>query len=196
MPTPRVKPASWAIVFGTVMVVLAFFDVIWGLATVALGEHLQVLAGALDERKLGMAFGRVVHFMTFGMLTLSGAETGEHAKDLLAMLPRPGYLVEVGWVRVGLSAIAVCVGFMLAKGLRSAPSLVLAWVVIALAWSAWSTARTLGLTTEGMGDPMKGESLPMFAVELGVHFVWPLLLGARCGLWIVSTRLGKGAMGP
>jgi len=184
----RSRPGTWAVVLGTIMVVMASFDAIWGLANVALGEQLQHLAGQLDQRKLGMAFGRIVHFMTFGFFTLSGSETGEHARGLLAMLPRPDYLVQVGWIRVCLSIVSIILGLLLAKRVWWSPRGVLVWAVVLLLWSIWSTQRTWGIMTESLGDPMQGESLQMFAADWGIHFVWPILLGIRCVMWMQSCR--------
>ncbi|MDP6479783.1 MAG: hypothetical protein QGI75_07035 [Phycisphaerales bacterium] len=175
---------TWAVVLGTIMVVLACFDTAWGLATVALGEQLQVIAGELDDNRIGMALGRVVHFVTFGVLTVSGVETGEHAKELLAMLPRPGYLVEVGWVRVGLSVAAVLSGVLLTCRMPFTLTLVFAWSLVSLGWTVWSTVRTWSVTVNHLGDPTRGESIPMFAIELVIHFVWPIVLAWRCGLAI------------
>jgi hypothetical protein len=188
MPSKRLRPGTWAVVLGTIMVVLAIFDAMWGLASVVLGEQLQVLAGQLDQRKLGMAFGRIVHFITFGFFTLSGSETGEHARHLLAMLPGPGYLVHVGWIRVSLSIVGAILGLLLAKRVWWSPGGTLVWVVVAILWSMWSTQQTWHMTAESLGDPMQGESLPMFTVEMGVHFVWPIVLGIRCVMWMQSCR--------
>ncbi len=189
MRSAKPRPlGTWAVVLGTLMVALAFFDAAWGLATVALGEQLQLIAGDLHENSLGMAVGRIVHFVTFGVLTVSGVETGEHAKALLEMLPRPNYLVEVGWVRVGMSAAAAAFGVALARRLRWSLWLVVAWSGVSLFWTIWSTVRTWSVTVDSLGDPTQGESLPMFAAELSVHFVWPLLLGLRCGLALVKPR--------
>ncbi len=181
-PGKRKPLGTWAVVLGTIMVAIACFDAAWGLATVALGEHLQIIAGELDGNRLGIAVGRVVHFVTFGVLTVSGVETAEHAKALLEMLPRSNYLVEVGWVRVGGSSAAVLLGLALAFRLARAVSLVLVWAVLALAWSLWSTIKTWSVTVDHLGDPMLGESLPMFAIELAIHFVWPIVLAWRTGL--------------
>lgn len=166
------------------MIVLGCFDAAWGLGTVALGEQLQIIAGQLDDNRIGMALGRVVHFVTFGVLTVSGVETGEHAKELLAMLPRPGYLVEVGWVRVGLSAAAVISGVLLSCRQPLAIRLVFVWSLIALAWTVWSTVRTWSLTVNHLGDSDNGENIPMFAIEIAIHFVWPIVLAWRCGMAI------------
>lgn len=184
----RGRPQTWAVVFGTIMIVLAIFDALWGLANVALGEQLQFLAGQLDQRKFGMAFGRIVHFFTFGFFTLSGSETGEHARNLLAMLPGPSYLVYVGWIRVLLSIAGVFLGLLLAKRVWWSPRGVLVWVLITLSWSIWSTQRMWGMMSESLGDPMQGEGLPMFAIEWGVHFVWPIVLAIRCLMWMHSVR--------
>ena len=179
---------TWAVVLGTIMIVLACFDTAWGLATVALGEQLQIIAGELDRNRLGMALGNFVHFVTFGVLTVSGVETGEHARELLAMLPRPGYLVEVGWVRVGLSVVAAVAGLLLASRIPLSVKLVFGWAIVSLSWTVWSTIRTWSVTVDHLGDPTRGESVPMFAVEMSIHFVWPILLAWRCGLEWWSRR--------
>lgn len=188
MPIRRERPRTWAVVLGTIMIVLAIFDGLWGLANVALGEQLQFLAGQLDQRKFGMAFGRIVHFLTFGFFTLSGSETGEHARDLLAMLPRPGYLVYVGWIRVGLSIVSIILGILLAKRVWWSPRWILVWVVVLLVWSIWSTQQTWDMMSESLGTPMQGENLPMFTIEWGIHFVWPIVLAIRCVMWMYSVR--------
>ncbi|MCH2140509.1 MAG: hypothetical protein MK100_05685 [Phycisphaerales bacterium] len=170
------------------MAVTACFDAAWGLATVALGEHLQIIAGELDRNRLGMAVGRIVHFVTFGVLNVSGVETGEHAKTLLGMLPRPNYLVEVGWTRVAFSSVGFVLGLVLAFRIPRAVLLVCSWSILALAWSIWSTSRTWAVTVDHLGDPSRGESLPMFIIELGIHFLWPLGLVIGCGLHLMISR--------
>ncbi|MDP7070877.1 MAG: hypothetical protein QF561_05970 [Phycisphaerales bacterium] len=189
-PRGRRSLGTWAVVLGTIMVAIACFDAAWGLATVALGEHLQIIAGDLDDSRLGIAVGRTVHFVTFGVLTVSGVETAEHAKSLLDMLPRPNYLVEVGWIRFGYSLCGVLLGLVMAFRLRVAVPLVLCWSVLALAWSVWSTVRTWSLTVDHLGDPMNGGSLPMFTTELAIHFVWPMVLAWRTSLHLIRRSRG------
>ncbi|MDP7029709.1 MAG: hypothetical protein QF733_05755 [Phycisphaerales bacterium] len=178
---------TWPVVLGTLMVALASFDAAWGLATVALGEQLQLIAGDLQDNSLGMTLGRIVNFVTFGVLTVSGVETGEHAAALLKMLPRPNYLVEVGWVRVGMSIAAATFGVLLARRIRWSLWPVAVWAVVSLVWTVWSTLHTWSFTVDSLGDPTQGESLPMFSAELAVHFIWPLLLLWRCGLTLLRT---------
>ena len=176
-PGKRKPLGTWAVVLGTIMVAIACFDAAWGLATVALGEHLQIIAGELDGNRLGIAVGRVVHFVTFGVLTVSGVETAEHAGALLAMLPRPDYLVIVGWIRFGISVAACISGVLLTWRWRCAAWASLIWAVGSVCWTAWVTIQTWGVMTDGVGDPWHGDSLPYFILEVTVHFGWPLVLG-------------------
>ena len=45
MDQPARGLGTWASIFGTARIASSCFDVAWGLATVALGEHLQIIAG-------------------------------------------------------------------------------------------------------------------------------------------------------
>ena len=94
-PSPHRRPiGNWALVVGTLMAVTACFDAAWGLATVALGEHLQIIAGELDRNRLGMAVGRIVHFVTFGVLGL-----------LSAMISRDGSSTCRRWIVIGVNVV-------------------------------------------------------------------------------------------
>ena len=170
------------------MIAIACFDAAWGLATVALGEQLQIIAGHLEHNQLAMSLGRLVNFATFGLLNVSGVETGEHARALLEMLPRPGYLVEVGWIRVAFSAFAAVLGLLLTYRKPIGVKLSLCWCVLALIWTIWSTIHMWDLTMDTFGDSTSGGSIPMFSIEVTLHFVWPLVLGLRCGLELIARR--------
>ena len=192
MDQPARGLGTWASIFGTAMIAISCFDVAWGLATVALGEQLQIIAGHLENNQLAMSLGRLVHFATFGVLNVSGVETGEHAQSLLEMLPRPGYLVEIGWIRVGFSACSAVLGLLLTYRRPIGIKLTLGWCVLALIWTVWSTIRTWDMTIDTFGDSTSGGSIPMLSIEVTLHFVWPLVLGWRCGLELIARRrLGK-----
>jgi hypothetical protein len=186
MERPDRKLGTWAVIFGTLMIAIACFDAAWGLATVALGEQLLIIAGQLENHHLAMSLGRLVHFVTFGVFNVSGVETGEHARSLLNRLPRPGYIVEVGWIRFCLSSCGVILGLILAYRSPRSIQLVLVWCIVSLGWTVWATIQTWALTMDTLGDSTSGGSIPMFSIELALHFLWPVVLGSRCGLEFIS----------
>ncbi len=159
------------------MAVVAIFDAVWGLTTAAVGTELQEIASELQSNRLGIALGGVVRGLTFGVFNLRGVETAEHAGALLAMLPRPDYLVIVGWIRFGISVAACISGVLLTWRWRCAAWASLIWAVGSVCWTAWVTIQTWGVMTDGVGDPWHGDSLPYFILEVTVHFGWPLVLG-------------------
>jgi hypothetical protein len=178
-------------IFGTIMVLVAVFDVAWGLTTVAIGSQLQLVAEQLDDNKIGMALGGFVHSLTLGVFSLSGVETGAHARELLATLARPAYLAEVGWTRVGLSLIGCVFGVLLVTRVRGAMVCSLVWAVVILIWTIWVTIRIWAVATNALGDPMQGEGLPMFVVEMVLHFLWPATLATRLTV-AISRREAAG----
>ncbi|HCA38636.1 MAG: hypothetical protein QF438_07750 [Phycisphaerales bacterium] len=166
-------------IFGTTMVLVAIFDACWGLIIIAVGEQVQTVAQHLSDNEFNMMVGSVVHSVTLGIFSLSGVETGEHARDLLAMLPRPDYLVEVGWSRVVFSATAFLLGIMLVARVRGAMVGALVWAIVVLLWASWVMYRIWPVTSGGFGDLIQGEGVPMSAVELTLHFLWPIVLASR-----------------
>ncbi len=176
MTKSRRLSGDCVVVLGMIMAVVGIIDVVWGLGTAALGEELLLIAGELESNQFQMMAGGFVRMITLGVFNLSGVETGEHARQLLAMLPRPDYLVEVGWIRAGFAMFAILLGTLLAARRRWVLIPVMLWASIGTGWSVWVTWRSWGVLTDGIGDPWQGESLPLFIFELVVHFVWPVVL--------------------
>ena len=183
----RRVPGDGVVVLGSMLAVIAIFDATWGLTTVVVGRELMAIANALDANKIQMVVGGFVRLFTLGLFNLSGVETGQHAKDLLATLPRADYLVVVGWVRTALSLTALLLGVALATRRRWALWPTVLWATIAFCWSLWVTWHIWEVLTDGIGDPWQGQGLPLFAFELSVHFIWPVILAGglllrRCTL--------------
>ena len=177
-------------IFGTMMVLVAIFDAAWGLTTAAIGTHLQAMAEQLADNKIGMALGGFIHSLTLGVFSLSGVETGAHARDLLETLPHPAYLSEVGWTRFVFSMIGMVFGVLLVARVRGVMVCCLVWAVTILIWTIWVTIRIWAVATNAIGDPMQGEGLPMFVVEMVLHFLWPAALATRMtiAIWRHEAR--------
>ena len=189
MPRPlrhaRRVTGDSVVVLGSMLAVIAIFDLTWGLTTVVVGQELMAIAGALEANKLQMVVGGFVRMFTLGLFNLSGVETGQHARDLLSTLPRPNYLIMVGWIRAGFSLTALILGIALAARQRWAVWPTIGWAIAALCWSAWATWRIWSVVTDGIGDPWEAQRLPLFAFELTIHFLWPVILA---GMLFLRSR--------
>ena len=155
------------------------------MASISLGQELLEIAGEIDRNKFGIAIGGVFKGLSLGVFSLSGVETAEHAKALLATLPRPDYLVEVGRTRVWFSVAGILIGIMLSVRLRVVLWPLLLWSLSVFAWSIWSTTRIWQVSLDNLGHPMDGGNLAIYLVGLGIHLVWPLILAGHTirSLW-------------
>ncbi|HJO15827.1 MAG TPA: hypothetical protein QF800_02950, partial [Phycisphaerales bacterium] len=146
----KLPPGSWCVALGTIMAVVSIFDGVWGLTTAAVGVELQAIAAEVESNRLGITIGSIVRGVTFGVFSLRGVETAQHAGELLAMLPRPDYLVEVGWIRFGFSIVAFVSGVLLTWRLRFAVWTSLVWAIASVCWTTWATIRTWSVMTDGV----------------------------------------------
>jgi hypothetical protein len=166
----------WTGVLGTAMVLLGLLGVAYGWTTVAVGDHLHDLANQLHENRVGIAMGGMINAFSIGLLNLSGVETAHHARQLIDLMPSPGFLHVVGWIRVGLSGTAVVIGVFLVLRRGWALWAGAIWSVVASVWFIWATWQAWGLLTESFGDPTEGVNTPFYVVDLVLHLLWPLVL--------------------
>ncbi|MEE2908384.1 MAG: hypothetical protein VX527_11220 [Planctomycetota bacterium] len=180
----QAKPTGyWTGVLGTSMFFMGVLGLAFGWTTVSIGNELHALAITLHDHRFGIALGGIVHSLTVGVMNLSGVETADTAKKLLAVMPTPYFLQIMGFIRMGISIAAIVIGvFMVLRKAWTVPAAAL-WALLSIVWFFLATWKAWEVLKESIGHPLKGGNTPIFATDAFFHLVWPVFLAC----WLVPA---------
>jgi hypothetical protein len=166
------------------LILIGIFDLGFGAAMAAASISLGQVAGEVSANSGLLHLGSMFTKITGGLVHFGSVDQGEAATRVLDVLPPVWISMVLAIGRMLLSACAIGLGIALARRLRSSLSLLMKWSLIACGWGIVAILANIG-TYEFLTSTSGALAASVTVlVDLGLHVIWPLVVG-----W--KVRLGQ-----
>ena len=183
---PGVGCECWAPVLGTMLILIGLFDLGFGAAMAAASISLGEVAGEVEANSGLLHLGSMFTKITGGLVHFGSVDQGEAAKHVLDILPPVWISMVLAVGRIVLALCGIVLGIALARRSgRSLPPL-MKWSLVACGWGIVAILANIGtyeFITSTSGVVAASVTVQ---VDLGLHVIWPLVVGWKVRLAQVS----------